>query len=138
MTTKPKHVGKSISVDPEAMRLLLKYIESSGQVKSVFHGKQQTLVIYHHRTGSQTKPQKDITFVEIPNFSIWLKSLRFPEEAIAELIALKNRRQKQNIPQWKIYCELVLCEILPLLWAIHIQIRLQKLQLPTSKKRTID
>lgn len=64
--------------------------------------------------------------------------LFLPEETIAELIALKNRRQKQNIPQWKIYCEIVLCEILPLLWAIHIQIRLQNLSLPPSKKRNID
>jgi hypothetical protein len=68
----------------------------------------------------------------------WSGHLVLPEEAIAELIALKRRRQKQNIPKWKIYCELIFFEILPLLLAQHIQVRLQNLSLPPSKKRNID
>jgi PadR family transcriptional regulator, regulatory protein PadR len=60
-----------------------------------------------------------------------------PEETIAELIALKRHRQKQNIPKWKLNLELT-TEFLLLLWAIHIQIRLQNLSLPPSKKRNIE
>jgi hypothetical protein len=63
--------------------------------------------------------------------------LLLPEETIAELIALKRRRQKQNLPQWKLLLELTV-EVLLLLWAIHIQIRLQNLSLPPSKKQNID
>jgi hypothetical protein len=64
--------------------------------------------------------------------------LLLPEETIAELIALKRRLQTQNKPRWKIYCELIFWEILPLFWAQHIQIRLQNLSLPPSKKRNTD
>jgi HEAT repeat protein len=60
-----------------------------------------------------------------------------PEDRIAELIALKCRRQKQNIPRWKIYRELIFFEFLPLLLAQHIKIRLQNLSLPLGKKRKI-
>jgi HEAT repeats len=67
----------------------------------------------------------------------WSGHLLLPEETIAELIALKRRRQKQNFPQWKLNLELT-TEVLSLLWAIHIQVRLQKLSLPPSKKRNID
>ncbi len=70
-------------------------------------------------------------------FSRCLRCLNFPEETIAELIALKRRRQKQNLPQWKLNLELA-TEVLLLLWAIHIQIRFQNLSLPPSKKRNID
>jgi PadR family transcriptional regulator, regulatory protein PadR len=63
--------------------------------------------------------------------------LLLPEEMIAELIALKRRRQDQKIPKWKLQLELT-TEVLLLLWAIHIQIRLQNLSLPPSKKRNID
>jgi hypothetical protein len=63
--------------------------------------------------------------------------LLFPEETIAELIALKRRRQKQNLPHWKLLLELT-TEVLLLLWAIHIQVRFQNLSLPPSKKRNID
>jgi hypothetical protein len=70
-------------------------------------------------------------------FSRLLRYLSFPEETIAELIALKRRRQKQNLPQWKLNLELT-TEVLLLLWAIHIQIRLQNLSLPPSKKRNIE
>jgi hypothetical protein len=66
-----------------------------------------------------------------------LRYFSFPEETIAELIALKRRRQKQNLPQWKLNLELT-TEVLLLLWAIHIQIRLQNLSLPPSKKRNIE
>jgi hypothetical protein len=68
----------------------------------------------------------------------WSGYLPFSEEVIANLIALEYRRQQQNIPRWKIYCELIFCEILPLFWAVHIQIRLQNLSLPANKKRNID
>jgi hypothetical protein len=67
----------------------------------------------------------------------WSVHMLLPEETIAELIALKRRRQKQNLPQWKLLLELTV-EVLLLLWAIHIQIRLQNLNLPPSKKRNID
>jgi hypothetical protein len=67
----------------------------------------------------------------------WSGHLVLPEEAIAELIALKRRRQKQNLPQWKLLLELT-TEVLLLLWAIHIQIRFQNFRLPPSKKRNID
>jgi hypothetical protein len=70
-------------------------------------------------------------------FSRCLRLLNFPEETIAELIALKRRRQKQNLPQWKLLLELT-TEVFLLLWAIHIQIRLQNLSLPPSKKRNIN
>jgi hypothetical protein len=67
----------------------------------------------------------------------WSGHLLLPEEMIAELIALKRRRQKQNLPQWKLLLELTV-EVLLLLWAIHIQVRFQNLSLPPSKKRNID
>jgi hypothetical protein len=67
----------------------------------------------------------------------WSGHLLLPEETIAELIALKRRRQKQNLPQWKLLLELTV-EILLLLWAIHIQVRFQNLSLPPGKKRNID
>ncbi len=67
----------------------------------------------------------------------WSGHLLLPEEMMAELIALKRRRQKQNLPQWKLNLELT-TEVLSLLWAIHVQVRLQNLQLPPSKKRNID
>jgi hypothetical protein len=67
----------------------------------------------------------------------WSGHLLLPEEMMAELIALKCRRQKQNIPQWKLQLELT-TEVLLLLCAIHIQVRLQNLSLPPSKKQNID
>jgi HEAT repeats len=67
----------------------------------------------------------------------WSGHLLLPEEMIAELIALKRRRQKQNLPQWKLLLELTV-EILLLFWAIHIQVRFQNLSLPPGKKRNID
>jgi HEAT repeats len=67
----------------------------------------------------------------------WSGHILLPEETIAELIALKRRRQKQNLPQWKLLLELTV-EVLLLLRAIHIQVRFQNLSLPPSKKRNID
>jgi hypothetical protein len=75
---------------------------------------------------------------------IWLrKSINFlssaliPEEMRAELIALKQRREKQKTPCWKLYFELT-TEVLLLLAAIHIQIRIENLWLAPGKKRNID
>ena len=71
-------------------------------------------------------------------FLIWSGRFLFPEEIMAELIALKCRRQEHNAPPWKLYLELAI-EVLLLLWAVHIQIRLQSIYLITStKKRNID
>jgi hypothetical protein len=67
----------------------------------------------------------------------WSGHLLLSEEMIAELIALKHRRQKQNFPQWKLNLELT-TEVLSLLWAIHIQVRLQNIHLNPGKKRNID
>jgi HEAT repeat protein len=80
-----------------------------------------------------------IFFLRMPNpYPLsWSGHLLLPEETIAELIALKRRRQKQNLPQWKLLLELT-TEVLLLLWAIHIQVRFQNLSLPPSKKRNID
>jgi hypothetical protein len=67
----------------------------------------------------------------------WSGHLILPEEMMAELIALKHRRQKQNLTQWKLNLELT-TEVLLLLWAIHIQVKLQNIRLNPGKKRNID
>jgi hypothetical protein len=67
----------------------------------------------------------------------WSGHLLLPEEMMAELIALKRRRQKQQLSQWKLNLELT-TEVLLLLWAIHIQIRFQNIRLKPSKKSNID
>jgi hypothetical protein len=70
-------------------------------------------------------------------FLRWSGHLLLPEEIIGELIALKHRRQKQSLPVWKLYLELA-TEVLLLLWAVHVQVRLQNIRLEPSKKRKID
>jgi HEAT repeat protein len=66
----------------------------------------------------------------------WSGHLILPEEAIAELIALKRRRQKQKFPQWKLNLELTI-NVLLLLGAFHIRIRFQNIHLKPGKKRNI-
>jgi hypothetical protein len=55
--------------------------------------------------------------------------LIFPEEIIAELIALKQRRQAAGVKPRRIRLELAY-EILLLLWAVHIQMRVDNINLP--------
>jgi hypothetical protein len=59
----------------------------------------------------------------------WSGYLIFPEEIVAELIALKQLRQAQSVPMRRIQLELAY-EICLLLWAVHIRIRLENLRLP--------
>jgi hypothetical protein len=66
----------------------------------------------------------------------WSGHLLLPEEMMAELIALKRRRQKQKLSQWKLNLELT-TEVLLLLKAIHIEIRFQNIRLKPGKKRNI-
>jgi hypothetical protein len=60
---------------------------------------------------------------------IWTGYLIFLEEIVAELIALKQRRQAENVSPKRIRCELTY-EVILLLWAVHIQIRIDNLHLP--------
>lgn len=61
--------------------------------------------------------------------------LLFPEEVVAELIALKQRRQDDNVKPWKIKLELAY-EILTLIWTFQIQIRIDDLKLPPGGNRS--
>jgi HEAT repeat protein len=63
--------------------------------------------------------------------------LVFPEEVIAELIALKQRRQAQGVSpqQWRL--ELVF-EVARLLWSVQIQMRWDNLWLPPSEQHNIE
>jgi HEAT repeat protein len=60
---------------------------------------------------------------------IWSGYLIFPEEIVAELIALKQRRQAENVSSRRIRRELAY-EVILLLWAVHVQIRIDNLHLP--------
>jgi HEAT repeat protein len=60
---------------------------------------------------------------------IWTGYLIFPEEIVAELIALKQRRQAENVSPKRIRRELAY-EVTLLLWAVHVQIRIDNLHLP--------
>ncbi len=60
---------------------------------------------------------------------IWSGYLIFPEEIVAELIALKQRRQSENVSPRRIRRELAY-EVILLLWAVHVQIRIDNLHLP--------
>jgi hypothetical protein len=60
---------------------------------------------------------------------IWTGYLIFPEEIVAELVALKQRRQAENVSPKRIRRELAY-EVILLLWAVHIQIRIDNLHLP--------
>jgi hypothetical protein len=60
---------------------------------------------------------------------IWTGYLIFPEEIVAELIALKQRRQAENVSPKRIRRELAY-EVILLLWAVHVQIRIDNLHLP--------
>jgi hypothetical protein len=66
----------------------------------------------------------------------WSGHLLLPEEMMAELIALKRRYQTQNLPQWKLNLKIT-TEVLLLLGAFHIKIRLQNIRLKPEKKRNI-
>lgn len=69
-------------------------------------------------------------------FSLFFSTyLLFPEEVVAELIALKQRRQSENVKLWKIRLELAY-EILILIWAFQIQIRIDDLKLPPGGNRS--
>jgi HEAT repeat protein len=60
---------------------------------------------------------------------IWSGYLIFPEEIVAELVALKQRRQAENVSPKRIRRELAY-EVILLLWAVHVQIRIDNLHLP--------
>jgi hypothetical protein len=60
---------------------------------------------------------------------IWTGYLIFPEEIVAELMALKQRRQAEKVAPQRIRFELAY-EVLLLFWAVHVQIRLDNLHLP--------
>jgi HEAT repeat protein len=69
-------------------------------------------------------------------FSLFFSTyLLFPEEVVAELIALKQRRQSERVRKWKIRLELAY-EIITLIWAFHIQIRIDDLKLPPGGNRS--
>jgi hypothetical protein len=72
--------------------------------------------------------------------SVWQHQLigLLPEDHIANLNALLRRRQKQQISQWKIDCELIFREIIPLILVINFQIKLDNLLLKIGKKRNIN
>jgi hypothetical protein len=64
---------------------------------------------------------------------IWSGYLLFPEEMVAELIALKQRRQAAGVARQRIFLELTY-EVLLLLWAVHIQMRIDDLNLPPDDR----
>ncbi len=69
-------------------------------------------------------------------FSLFFSTyLLFPEEVVAELIALKQRRQSEKVRKWQIRLELAY-EIITLIWAFHIQIRIDDLKLPPGGNRS--
>jgi HEAT repeat protein len=69
-------------------------------------------------------------------FSLFFSTyLLFPEEVVAELIALKQRRQTEKVRKWQIRLELAY-EIITLVWAFHIQIRIDDLKLPPGGNRS--
>ena len=69
-------------------------------------------------------------------FSLFFSTyLLFPEEVVAELIALKQRRQSEKVRRWQIRLELAY-EIITLIWAFHIQIRIDDLKLPPGGNRS--
>jgi hypothetical protein len=63
--------------------------------------------------------------------------LVFPEEVIAELVALKQRRQAEGVPPHQRRLELV-PEVMRLLWSMQIQLRWDNLWLPPSEQRNIE
>jgi hypothetical protein len=69
-------------------------------------------------------------------FSLFFSThLLFPEEVVAELIALKQRRQSEKVRKWKIRLELAY-EIITLIWAFQIKIRIDDLKLPPGGNRS--
>lgn len=65
----------------------------------------------------------------------WSGYLIFPEEVIAELIALVQRRHTEKVPQWRIRLEIIY-EVLLLLWAFQIVIRIDNIKLPPGGNRS--
>ncbi|MBD2328111.1 hypothetical protein [Alkalinema sp. FACHB-956] len=65
----------------------------------------------------------------------WSGYLIFPEEVIAELIALVQRRHAEKVPQWRIRLEIIY-EVLLLLWAFQIVIRIDNIKLPPGGNRS--
>jgi hypothetical protein len=69
-------------------------------------------------------------------FSLFFSTyLLFPEEVVAELIALKQRRQSEKVRKWQIRLELAY-EIITLIWAFQIQIRIDDRKLPPGGNRS--
>ena len=69
-------------------------------------------------------------------FSLFFSTyLLFPEEVVAELIALKQRRQSEKVAKWQIRLELAY-EIITLVWAFQIQIRIDDRKLPPGGNRS--
>jgi hypothetical protein len=77
-----------------------------------------------------TEPQK--TF-PVNIFLRYLKST-FPEEAVADLVAFRNRLSQAKIPRRIIYWKLFI-EVLKLIPDIHIQIKIENLWLPPGNRR---
>ena len=69
-------------------------------------------------------------------FSLFFSTyLIFPEEVVAELIALKQRRQSEKVRRWQIRLELAY-EIITLIWAFQIQIRIDDRTFPPGGNRS--
>jgi hypothetical protein len=77
-----------------------------------------------------TKTQKTLP---VNIFLRYLKST-FPEEAVADLVAFRNRLSQAKIPRRIIYWKLFI-EVLKLIPDIHIQIKIENLWLPPGNRR---
>jgi hypothetical protein len=77
-----------------------------------------------------TEPQKTFPV------NIFLRCLKstFPEEAVADLVAFRNRLSQSKIPRRIIYWKLFI-EVLKLIPDIHIQIKIENLWLPPGNRR---
>ena len=62
-----------------------------------------------------------------------IRRLKLPEECVAELTALYKRLKAQDRPRWLIYLRLTQ-ETLELIFAVHIQIRLDNWRLPQRNR----
>lgn len=58
----------------------------------------------------------------------------FPEECVAELGSLLRRMQKAKVSPWEIRLRL-LQEFVSLLWAFHVQIRIENMGLPAGHRK---
>lgn len=136
---KPYQVGNGRLEHIEILRLIRKLNESEKVDRTAQLRTQQLFYLETGVLGTIGLTSLILLLLNLrlrnPFSLFWSTYLIFPEEVVAELIALKQRRQSEKVTQWKIRLELAY-EIITLIWAFHILIRIDDLKLPPGGNRS--